>query len=208
MRVSGTFCEGLALRVLCTKGTGHFSRSLLSCQDLRKFLGRRRLLCSILLLLLVFEFSRHFRSRVRPIARSGVKLRGMGSIDCATRWLVTISLVASLAVGGVFPRVTAWAQGDFDWVAAAPTECCCGTEDARCCGMGCCLGPNAPTNERCPHPNPNDTRDSQNNPLAFDSAVGGGPGDTSGMRFTRGDCSLTRSMVAPSLQAMHVRIDA
>ena len=75
-----------------------------------------------------------------------------------------ISLIVSLGFTGLLPQMTVGAaSGVRAAVPEQPTKCCCGTEDGRCCGMGCCIAQQPPAKESCPYPNRKDTRDGQNN---------------------------------------------
>lgn len=134
----------------------------------------------------------------------------MRSAYRTTRWLAVSSLTISLGLAGLFPQMVVWADSARRASAhQQPTKCCCGTEDGHCCGMGCCMARQAPAKERCPCPNPQDTRDGQNNPLAlaFAKALLGDAGDTSRSGFTHPE-SENRLAPDASLQAQHVRIDA
>lgn len=128
-----------------------------------------------------------------------------------TRCLITAGLIVSLGLTGLFPQMMVWAETR-PLVAARPraTECCCGTADGRCCGMGCCMARQPPAKERCPCPNPKDTRDGQNILLALALAKahlsdGGGP---CGSHFGQPETGSIRSPVDSTLQAKRVRIDA
>jgi len=130
---------------------------------------------------------------------------------CRTiRWSVTTGLIVGLAVAGLVPQTMGWAERDTRVaVSQRPTQCCCGTEDGRCCGMGCCMARQAPAKERCPCPNPKDSRDGQNNPLALAlaKALLGDAGDTLRSRFAHPESEIA-SAIENSLQAKHIRIDA
>jgi len=135
----------------------------------------------------------------------------MRNIHQKTRWLVITSLTFSLALAGLFPQLTVLA----DTVARAsnslsPTSCCCGTQDGRCCGMGCCLLRQTPANERPPSPNPQDSQNGQNNLLAVTlaKALFGTSGESAGGGNHRPENERIRWLPPFSLQAQHVRIDA
>jgi len=75
--------------------------------------------------------------------------------------------------------------------------------------MGCCMARQAPAKEQCPCPNTKDTGDGQNSPLALAlaKALSGDDGAASRSRFTHCQSGLSRSLIEPSLQAKHIRID-
>jgi len=139
----------------------------------------------------------------------------MRSIDRTTRSLVTASLIASLGLAGLFPQMMVSAQmaasakrGARVDVTQKPAKCCCGTEDGRCCGMGCCLARQAPPKEPSPCPTPTDTRDGQGNLLApaAKALLATGPTGGSGSGFPERPWRV--SLAESTLQAEHVRIDA
>ncbi|REJ65696.1 MAG: hypothetical protein DWQ31_17310 [Planctomycetota bacterium] len=133
------------------------------------------------------------------------------SIYRTTRWLVTASLIVSLGLAGLFPQMMVLTERGMRLsVSPSPTKCCCGTEDGRCCGMGCCLARQSPAKEQCPCPNPKNSRDGQNNPLAVALAKALlDEGDEAGRAGTgRPESDLAGSLAPSTLQAKHVRIDA
>jgi len=134
----------------------------------------------------------------------------MRSICCTTRWLVTASLIMSLGFVGLFPQMMASAKtGARVDVAQKPTKCCCGTDDGRCCGMGCCTARQAPPTKPNPCPNPTETRDGQGNPLALAAKTllaTGGKAVGSGFGWPVGQSHV--SQAESTLQAKRVRIDA
>lgn len=135
----------------------------------------------------------------------------MRTLYRTTRWLVTTSLIVSLGLTGLFPQMMVLAESGMRVkVAQGPTKCCCGTKDGSCCGTGCCMARHAPAKERFPCPNPKNTRDGQNNPLAlaFAKALLGGNGEIGGLDFRHPENRVIRSPAESSLQAKHVRIDA
>lgn len=135
----------------------------------------------------------------------------MRSVYHTTRRLVTASLIFSLSLAGFFPQMMVLAEGGTRVsVSQSPVKCCCGTEDGRCCGMGCCLARQAPAKEQCPCPNPKNSRDGHNNPLAvaLAKAMLGESDEVGGASNRRPECDLVRSLAPSSLQAKHVRIDA
>ena len=133
-----------------------------------------------------------------------------------TRWLVTASLIVSLGLTGLFPRMIVRAdQGvrvssQEQPTQEKPAKCCCGTKDGRCCGMGCCVDRQSPSKEPCPFPNKRENRDGRSNPFAMAAAKAlfecgnAGRGSLFGCPFSNVD----RSRADSSLQARHVRIDA
>lgn len=127
-----------------------------------------------------------------------------------TRWLVTTSLIVSLGLAGLFPQMMVLAEsGTRGASPQSSAKCCCGTEDARCCGTGCCVARQAPAKERCPSPNPKDTREGQNNPLSLAFAKDLiGNSEIGGLGFRDPGNRIIRSPAASTLQAKHVRIDA
>lgn len=135
----------------------------------------------------------------------------MRSICRTTRWLITASLIVNLGLAGLFPRMMALADsGAHVEVAQKPTKCCCGTEDGRCCGMGCCMARQVPPKERCPSPNPKDSRDGQSNLLGWAAAKAllGAGGELGGSRFGPPESQVNFSLAESTLQAKHARIDA
>ncbi len=134
----------------------------------------------------------------------------MFSIQYTARWLVASSLIASLGLSGLFPQMIVWAESGSRVVAQQAMECCCGTEDGRCCGMGCCISRQGPTSEPCPCPFPKDSRNGQNGPmaLALVKALFDDGGEESGSRLGRRETGLDRSLSESTLQTKHVRIDA
>jgi hypothetical protein len=123
---------------------------------------------------------------------------------------VTAGLIVGLAVAGLVPQTMGWAERDTRIaVSQQATKCCCGTEEGRCCGMGCCSAQQAPAKERCPCPNPKDSRDGHNNPLALAlaKALLSDAGGTPRLRFAHPESQLD-SAIEHSLQAKHIRIDA
>ncbi len=127
-----------------------------------------------------------------------------------TRWLVAASLIANLGLLGLFPQMTAWVEGGSRAVIAEQrTKCCCGTDDGRCCGLGCCVSRPAPAKAPCPCPQQKDTRDGQNGPLvlAFAQTLCGAGGETSRSRVGQPPNRVDRSLAGSSLQARHVRLD-
>jgi hypothetical protein len=55
------------------------------------------------------------------------------------RVFVVALLAMSTSVAAVCTPVSAQSVGSGKEVKASRTACCCGTEDGRCCGMGCCM---------------------------------------------------------------------
>ncbi len=74
------------------------------------------------------------------------------------RLLIVAALVMSVGVAAVFTPVSARmlaTGGQPKSAGAVPVrkDCCCGTKDGRCCGMGCCMRPTSnqkPTNPPLP----------------------------------------------------------
>lgn len=135
----------------------------------------------------------------------------MRSICRTTRWLITAGLIISLSLAGVLPPMVPRAVADKpDVVAQEPTKCCCGTEDGRCCGMGCCAVRQAPPKNSCPCPNPEESRRGQNNwpALATAKALFAAGSENPGLRVGYWDSAANRSHAETSLQARYVRIDA
>lgn len=135
----------------------------------------------------------------------------MHTLHHTTRLLVTTSLIVSLGLAGLFPQMIVLAESGTHVGSPLPSgKCCCGTKDGRCCGMGCCMARQAPAKERCPCPNPKDSRDGQNNPfaLAFVKALLGGNCEIGGLGFRDPENRILRSLAVCSLQSKHIRIDA
>lgn len=127
------------------------------------------------------------------------------------RWVAVASLIVSLSLMGLFPRVIVHADGGPVVAAALPaTKCCCGTEDGRCCGMGCCAARQAPAKEQPPVPNQRDDRDGRTNPFALAFANSLIPFTTAhdDLHFRRLSLDVARSLAESSLQTQHIRINA
>lgn len=124
-----------------------------------------------------------------------------------TRWLVTVSLIVSLGLTGLFPQMMAGAASG---VVVGPvqqsTQCCCGTETSQCCGMGCC-GVRAPSPKKGPSPAPDESRTAPQ-AIAFAKAMIGDGDNGHGALFVRPSSDADRSSAASSLQAKLVRLDA
>jgi len=70
----------------------------------------------------------------------------MNTMRSKLRFFITASLLLSLSMLSLFPRVIV-GQATGATVSASTgageKHCCCGTEDGRCCGMACCqVSPN------------------------------------------------------------------
>lgn len=132
----------------------------------------------------------------------------MGSRYRTTRWLLVGSLIVSLGMAGLLPL--GW-QGAGARAATPqpPTRCCCGTQDARCCGMGCCAARQAPAKEPCPLPAKDGNRDGRIHPLtiALATAVVTCLEDGRGSLSPRPSSDTDYSLAESSLQARHVRLD-
>jgi len=151
-----------------------------------------------------------FAKRTTPVVPNAT-IDMMRTLYHTTRWLVTTSLIVSLGLAGLFPQMMVLAENGTRVAFPQPSgKCCCGTEDGRCCGMGCCVARQAPAKERCPSPNPKDTRDGQNNPLSLALAKNliGGDGEIGGLGLRHPENRILRSLAECSLQVKHVRIDA
>ena len=152
---------------------------------------------------------RIFAECASNVLRKGI-MNVMRSVKHTTRCLLTAGLIVGLVLTGIFPPMAAWAgRGSRAAEPEKRAKCCCGTEDGRCCGMGCCLAREAPAQQPSPSPNPKDSRDGVNNPLAlaFAQAILKNVDGSSRSRFTRAE-SGNSAPVDSSLQAKHVRIDA
>ena len=127
-----------------------------------------------------------------------------------SRWLITASLIVSLGVTGLFPQMIVWADSGTHASALQSTNCCCGTEDGRCCGMGCCVAREAPAKEPSPCPAKDDNGRGRTHPLAigFAKAIIGSGDDASVALIGRPSSDADRSLAESSLQSKHVRLDA
>lgn len=83
----------------------------------------------------------------------------MNTVRSTFRWIITASLLLSLSMTSLYPRVMAGGEGT---VAASADQgqkvCCCGTEDGRCCGMACCQMPNPKQDNTPASPKPSEDR--------------------------------------------------
>ncbi|VAX36081.1 hypothetical protein MNBD_PLANCTO02-594 [hydrothermal vent metagenome] len=128
-----------------------------------------------------------------------------------TRWLVTANVIVSLGLTGLFPQMVTLAGQDVRVeLEEKPTTCCCGTEDGRCCGMGCCVARRSPAKEQCPCPSKSETRNGQSNLFAivvFRSLLFSDKTKL-GLQFSTLFSDANHFMAGSSLQALHARIDA
>ena len=135
----------------------------------------------------------------------------MVSVHRTIRWLVTTGLIGSLACAGLVSQRTVMAEiGTRAAVPAQPVTCCCGTENGRCCGMGCCMNRQSPAKDSPPCPNRQDTRGGRNNlqVVSLSQQLCSAGGETRVSRFAHLEADVRCPLSESSLQAKHVRIDA
>ena len=127
-------------------------------------------------------------------------------------WIVLVLVLSTSMVGVCAPSaLCSTAKRVVESVDSQPTNlpqqaaCCCGTEDARCCGTGCCL-------QQSPDPiptNPPLRSGSERHELrliAIAAAVNGGLAG-SGESASYAAFQHLRGLLAPAtLQSQHVRI--
>jgi hypothetical protein len=81
----------------------------------------------------------------------------MNALTNATRWILTASLLFSLNLASLYPRL---AEGIGRTVVIADgqgvSSCCCGTADGSCCGMACCSAQAPSPAKSSPSPKPCD----------------------------------------------------
>lgn len=124
------------------------------------------------------------------------------------RRLVAASLAISMSFAGTLLPLTAVAGNAVQASTSAEgmTPCCCGTADASCCGMACCV-PGSPATPRVPSPAP---------PLEEHQPIYSGFAWAGASALYIGGKSLPRSRHAQiacetpsevSLQSLQVRLD-
>jgi hypothetical protein len=89
----------------------------------------------------------------------------MNTMRTTLRWIITAGLVLSLSTTAAFPNLVLRGRGEAV-VAANRSQraCCCGTADARCCGMACCQMPNRQQDDKSTAVN---TLDDRGQPLSW-----------------------------------------
>jgi hypothetical protein len=87
----------------------------------------------------------------------------MNTVRSTFRLIITASLLLSLSMTGLYPRIMA---GDEFGASTAASQhegqgqrvCCCGTKDGRCCGKACCQLPNPKEDKAPTSPRPSEDR--------------------------------------------------
>lgn len=146
----------------------------------------------------------NFEKTVKLFRRGDRIIQTMNTVRTTVRWIVSSSLLLSLSMVSLYPRLMA---AD-DRAAATATNgdqkvCCCGTEEGRCCGRACCQMPN-PKDDKVPaSPNPSESRGQMLGFVVADLTLSG----QSAARFNHasfGDSATSRS---PSLVALGIRLN-
>jgi len=128
-----------------------------------------------------------------------------------TRLLITVGLTFSLGLSGLLPQTVALSSGSMrNSLDEQPAECCCGTIDGRCCGMGCCSVQRTPQKDQQPCPNRRENHDWRSNPFAVvaSNSLFEHGNNRSSSQFGDPFSDTDHSLADSSLQARHVRIDA
>jgi hypothetical protein len=129
----------------------------------------------------------------------------MNTVRTTVRWIITASLLLSLSLASVYPRLTA--SDDVAVVVAANQDqlvCCCGTEDGRCCGMACCQMPNPKEGKAPASPNQSEVR---GQPLGFVLAAEPTLHDLGAARFRHVAFRGSAITSSPSLMALGIRLN-
>lgn len=134
---------------------------------------------------------------------NGIRRR-MDRIRSALRLIVTASLLLSVSVTSLYPRLIAAPGGGRVFGSGGGGKvCCCGTKDARCCGMACCQTPD-PNQDKTPgFPNRSDDRGQSLSLAAAAAQIG----DPAAIAFHNAVFTQTLFADSHSLIALNVRLN-
>ena len=121
------------------------------------------------------------------------------------RSLIVAMLALSTSMAAVCTPVSAMAlQPGTSLTETSRPKCCCGTEDAKCCGTACCVQPS----NQVPNNPPVRTRtDKENSQVLALLMATCGVALTVGGDFAKAvQSDFCGSLAAPTLQSQHVRI--
>jgi len=129
----------------------------------------------------------------------------MNTVRITVQWIITASLLLSLSMASVYPRLMA---SDDRVAVVAPNQdqivCCCGTEDGRCCGMACCQMPNPKEDQSPASPSQSQVR---GQPLGFVSAAESTLHDLGAAWFSHVAFRDSATTSSHSLTALGIRLN-
>lgn len=134
----------------------------------------------------------------------------MRPIHHTCRWLALVSLIFSLGLSSFVPNAMAEVQSGAQVMTQEASDCCCETRNGRCCGMACCIVPEAPAPEPTPVPARGDHRDGESTSLslALAKSLLSDLEANAESRFAQAENRAACSADESSLQARHVRLNA
>jgi hypothetical protein len=121
------------------------------------------------------------------------------------RFLLVALLAMSTSAAVVCTPASANSVGSGKQAESPRTACCCGTEDGRCCGMGCCMRKQSnqvPTNP----PLRSNSAKENSQALALVVTTCDSSHSTGGSFNSSAHSDVCGSLAAGTLQSQHIRI--